>query len=76
MSCRGMIIHALAALGPASQPGQISLGTGFIQKDQAIRVKRCALARPSLAGQGYIRPGLFAGPECLFLYVRFIPAKA
>ena len=55
---------------PAAQAGQIGLGAGLVQKDQPSRVKPCLPTPPQAARPGDVRTVLFAGAECLFLYVR------
>jgi hypothetical protein len=62
-------MYPLASLRPPTQPGQIGLGTGFIQKNQPGRVERRLLAAPVPARPENVGPVLFAGPERLFLYV-------
>jgi hypothetical protein len=62
-------MNTLSFGSPAAQPGQVGLGTGFVQKDQPSRVKTGLPAPPEPARPGDIRTILLAGAERLFLYV-------
>ena len=69
-------MDTLAFGGTTAQPSHVGLCARLVEKDQRMRIERCATASPALAGKGYVLAVLFAGSECLFLYVRFISASA
>lgn len=69
-------MHPFPAYRSPPEPGHVRLGAGFIQKHQGVGIERSTSAQPEPARSGYIRPLLFAGTESLFLYVRFMPARA
>src|SRR5271154_7543838 len=54
---------------PSTEAGHIGLGTRFIQKDQLGGVESRLPFAPEPARPGDVRAVLFAGAECLFLYV-------
>ena len=55
--------------GAAAPAGQVGFRTRFIQKDQLGRVKVRLPLAPEAACPREVGPVLFAGAECLFLYV-------
>jgi hypothetical protein len=65
----------LAAHGAPAQAGQVGFGAGFIKEDQPRRVPRRLLTPPVPPRPDDIRPFLFTGAECLFLYVSPMAAK-
>lgn len=62
-------MHTLASRGTATQPGQIRFRTRFVEEDQPRWVEGGLLAPPRPPGARDVGPGLFAGVQCLFLYV-------
>lgn len=62
-------MHALPSQCPAAQARHVGLGSGFIQEDQFCRIQPGLATFPFSADLRYVRPILFAGAECLFLYV-------
>jgi len=54
----------------SAKAGQVGFRTRFIQKDQLGRIKARLPLAPEAACPRDIGTVLFAGPECLFLYVR------
>ena len=69
MAMRSAGDHALAPAGTSAQTGQIGFGARFVEEDQPGRVQTGLLPAPRPAGARDVGPGLFAGVECLFLYV-------
>ncbi len=70
MAVGGVVVDAVAPVGPAAQAGHIGLGSGFIQKDKAAYIDPGQDFLPIGAGPLDVFAVLLAGPECLFLYVR------
>ena len=75
MAVRHAGVDPLPFGSTSPQAGQIGLGPRFIQEDQLGRVERRLVPAPESAGPENIRPLLFAGVECLFLYVSPILAN-
>ena len=69
VAVRGVGMQALAFERPSAQAGHVGFGPGFVEEDQAGRVEGRLLAEPPAAGLPDVGTVLFAGPECLFLYV-------
>src|SRR5262249_31931702 len=69
MPLRAVGVHALAPSGPTPQPREVGFGAGFVQEDQLGRIQSRLLTLPRAARLGDRGTVLFAGPECLFLYV-------
>ena len=76
MTMRGLVVDPLAARRPAPQTRHVGLGARFIQEYQPIHVPVGTLRRPRRAGRRNVGAVLFAGAECLFLYVSPKSAKA
>ena len=69
VSVRGGGMRPGAAESPGAAAGQIGFRAGLVQKDPARRVESALAPAPAAPRPGDLRPVLFAGPECLFLYV-------
>jgi hypothetical protein len=65
--CAG--VNPLPTGGASTQPTHVGLGSRFIQEDQFGRVEPRLLASPRTSRSRNVRAVLFAGAECLFLYV-------
>ena len=64
-----MAMSALPSWRSPAQACQIGLGSGFIQKNQTRRIEALLPPLPGFARADQIGALLFAGAECLFLYV-------
>ena len=62
-------MEAFTPCGPAAQPGQVRFRRRFVEEDQPGRIPADLLALPAPPRLLEVGPGLFAGAECLFLYV-------
>ncbi len=63
-ACLGDGRHqALAAQGPAMRAGNVCLGPGLVDKDQARRVNAMLVALPALALAGDVCPVLLGGAQ-------------
>lgn len=62
-------MYPLALEGTSAQTGQVGLGARFIQKDQPGRIEARLPLAPEPARPRDVWTVLFAGAECLFLYV-------
>ncbi len=76
MTVRLAGVDALSSLGTPAQTGHIRLRARFIQEDQPGRVEADLPPPPCPPGLGDVWTVLFAGAECLFLYVSPSFAKA
>jgi hypothetical protein len=68
-------MHAIALGRAPAKPGQVGLGSRFIQEYQLGRVPTRLLFAPAPACPDDVGTVLLAGAECLFLYVSPIFAK-
>lgn len=75
MAGRTMAVDPLTSWRSAAQASQIGLGSRFIEKDQPCRVEALLPPLPGFACARQIGALLFAGSECLFLYVSAIFAS-
>ena len=75
MTVGGAGMNPLALGRPTAQTGQVGFGPRFIQKNQLGRVQARLPPTPEAAGSGDVGTVLFAGAECLFLYVNPIFPK-
>ena len=62
-------MNTLALERASAQPGEIGLGSRFVQKDQFGRVEARLPLAPEPAGPADVGAVLLAGAERLFLYV-------
>jgi len=76
MACGRMVVDTLPSRGASPQPRQVGFGRRFIQKHQRASGGLRKFTSPQLSRRSYVFPILLAGAECLFLYVRFIAARA
>ena len=76
MAMRGAGVNALSVLGATSQAGQVGLRARLVDEDESGRIPTELSSAPCSACPRDVRAVLFAGSECLFLYVSPIPSKA
>lgn len=76
MTARSGGMYPAAALRPPSQAGHVGLGSAFVDKDETRRVQSALEPAPLLTGLQDLGAVLLAGTERLFLYVRFMDARA
>ena len=69
-------VDALTFGRAPAQACQVGFRPGFIEENQTRRVPAALTPPPEPARPRDVRPVLFAGPECLFLYVRSIALSA
>ena len=63
-------MQPLAPRGASAEAGQVGFGPAFVKEDEACRVETGLPASPAPPGFEDVGTVLFAGAECLFLYVR------
>ncbi len=76
VSVRGAALHARAPQGAAAQAGHVRFRGRFVEEDEPRGIQPALPPLPRPAGLGDVGPVLLAGPECLFLYVSPIFARA
>ena len=69
VTVRATGVDALAPPGTSTQAGQVGFRPRFVEEDQACGVKAGLLPPPRPTCPRELRAVLFAGAECLFLYV-------
>jgi hypothetical protein len=69
MPMRRTGMNTRSAQGTPPETGHVGLGPRFIEKDQPCRVKAGLVPPPRPTRPRDVGPVLFAGAECLFLYV-------
>ena len=76
MTMRDAGVNALSALGATSQAGHVGLRARFVDEDEPGGIEPELSPTPRAARPRDVRAVLFAGSECLFLYVSPISSKA
>jgi hypothetical protein len=70
MTVRGVGMDALTLVRTTAQTSEVGFCARFIQKNQLGRVEARLPLAPETTGPGDVGAVLFAGAECLFLYVK------